>query len=196
MDAKILSVRTKGEKTQLVIIDVAIDTERKKYTVNEGTYRAIGCPLSGNSVSSETLASLEAADAERRAMIKALNILAYADNNERTLIKKLILAGFSRDAANDTAKECVRLGYINEERQMENIIIRCKENLLGPMKMMAKLVSRGFSPTAAKRAIYALETSGELNFAEMKKELCKSKLKDDASFDDKRKLLHKYGYIK
>ena len=88
MDGKILSVRTKGEKTSLVVIDVTIGGERKKYTVNEGTYRAIGCPLSGDLADADALASLERADAERRAMVKALNILSYADNNERMLLSK------------------------------------------------------------------------------------------------------------
>ena len=196
MDGKILSVRTKGEKTPLVIIDVTIGGERKKYTVNEGTYRAIGCPLSGDAADFEKLSALERADAERRAMVKALNILSYADNNERMLLRKLSLAGFPRDIAEETARECVRLGYIDEERQMENVILKCRDAHLGPMKMMAKLLSRGFSAGAAKAAIRSLEESGEIDFAKMRAELIRSKLGDDSDFDKKMKLLYKYGYKK
>ena len=194
--ARIVSVRSKGEKNVLVSLVIEVDGVNKKYTVSEGTYREIGCPLSGENTDEAALARISCEDEEHRAMAKALRILAYADNNERTLMRKLVTAGFGKEVAAETVKECVRLGYVDEHRQAERIIEICASELYGPWKMLKKLVDRGFSPALGRRIITELENSGRLDFLEMKKELLERKLSSDATYDEKRKLLHKYGYTK
>ena len=44
--------------------------------------------------------------------------------------------------------------------------------------------------------IRALEEEEKLDFTKTKKHLLATKLPEDASYEEKRKLLHKYGYIK
>ena len=194
--ARIVSVRSKGEKNVLVTLVIEVDGVNKKYTVSEGTYREIGCPLSGENTDEAALMRISGEDEEHRAMAKALRILAYADNNERTLMRKLITAGFCREVAAETVRECVRLGYVDEHRQAERIIAKCAAELYGPRKMLKKLVDRGYSPALGKKIISELENSGELDFLEMKSELLARKLSSDATYDERQKLLHKYGYIK
>ena len=194
MNAEIISVRKKDDKSSLVILSLFLDGQRQKYTISEGTYREIGCPLSGSLLNEYELEVIVKKDEERRCMIKALNILAYADNNERNLTLKLLRAGFSKDNVLDTVKECTRLGYINEERQAERLIIRCAEQLFGPRKIISKLVSRGYSPSLSKRLISSLELKGEIDFSEQKKLLLEKKLSDGSDPEEKKKLLYRYGY--
>lgn len=196
MSGRIVSVQTKEKVKTLVEITLLSDGEKTKYTVSEGTYRKIGCPLSGEIIDGDSLEILSREDEERRALIKALSILSYADNNEHRLYTKLISHGFGKDAARAAVEECVRLGYIDEDRQLERYILKYHEELLGPKKIMAKLISRSYSASQISKMIRALEEEEKLDFTKAKKHLLATKLPEDASYEEKRKLLHKYGYIK
>ena len=196
MSCKILSVRAKEGKTPLVIITVLTDDKKQKYTISEGTYREIGCPLSGEEIDEEKLSVMLCEDEKRRALLKSLNTLAYADNNKATLRRKLRMAGFSSEASEEAIRECVMRGYIDEERQAERLILKHASELLGPYKIRAKLVSRSYSPSLISKTMKALEERGEVNFRENRALLLSSKLPDDASYDEKMKLLYKYGYVK
>lgn len=194
MSAYITSVRTKGEKTPLVIISVKVGEENSKYTVTEGTYRKIGCPLSGEVIDEEAVGIIAKEDEKRRALQKALSILAYSDNNEKRLYTKLCMAGFGREIARATVVECVNLGYINEERQLERLIVKYNRELLGPRKIIAKLIGRGYSQKAAVQMISRLQESDEISFEESARILIETKLPEGASSEERRKLLYKYGY--
>ncbi len=196
MDAKIISIRTSEKASPLVIIEVSDEKEKHKYKISERTYREIGCPLSGEYIGEEALFIISSEDESRRALQKSLSLLSYADNNEKTLYLKLIRAGFSKEAAKGAVEECVRLGYIDEERQIERFILRASQELIGPYKISAKLLSKGYSSRQIFAFISKLEEEGKIDFAESKQRLMEEKLKGCSSPDEKRKLLHKYGYIK
>ncbi len=196
MNGEILSVRTKEKNESLVVLEIFSEGEKIKYTVNEGTYREIGCPLSGECIDSEALAALTEDDGRRRALAKAASLLSFADNSEKNLKMKLTRAGFSAEHAEFATEECVRLGYIDEARQIEHVITKCHEKLIGPHKIIAKLISRGYSAKRAFRIMRELEERGAIDFDAAKKKLIKEKLAADASREDKQKLLHRYGYLK
>lgn len=196
MSGKILSIRTKGKATSLVELTVICDGEKTKYTISEGTYRKIGCPLSGEIIDGDSFDTLSREDEERRALIKALSILAYADNSQKRLFSKLVNHGFSRDVARSTVEECIRLGYINEDGQLERFILKYCEELFGPKKIMAKLATRGYSPSNISNMIRTLEAQGKIDFTETKRRLLSEKLPSDASYEERLKLLFKYGYAK
>ena len=113
---KIVSLKSKDEKRRLLTLIIDNDGQRFKYTISEGTYRNIGCPLSGEEISTEELEDLTLEDEKRRAMEKALRLLAYADNNGRNLLMKLRKSGFSMDASDFALRECIGLGYIDEKK--------------------------------------------------------------------------------
>ena len=196
MLSKILSVKSKEGKTPLIILEIKSGENRRKYTVSEGTYREIGCPLSGDVIDSEALTSISEEDEKRRALLKALNILAYADNNEKTLYRKLTLAGFSRDTASETVRECVSLGYIDESRQIERLILKHYAEYMGPYKILAKLAARSYKASECSNIMRKLEQTGEIDFDANKKRLLSAKLTQNADFAEKKKILYKYGYIK
>ena len=196
MTYEILSVKSKDKKSTLVQIELLRENERKKYVVSEGTYREIGCPLSGEEIDEDSIAALAEEDERRRALLKALNILSYADNNERTLKRKLITAGFSIAAAESALRECVSLGYVNEEKQLEHLILKYNRELYGPKKIVAKLSSRSYLAKDVIKVIRSLEEAGEIDFAKSKQSLIKTKLPENATYEERMKLLYKYGYIK
>ena len=196
MNAKVISVRSKDGKTPLVIIYTDCDGKKIKYTVSEGTYRDIGCPLSGEILYDRAIEAIAEEDEKRRAMQKALNVLAYADNNEKKLYTKLIMAGFGKEAARSTVCECVRLGYIDEERQIKRLIIRYWAELQGPDKIIYKLISNGYNKNSAYRIMQTLEEDKEIDFSASRDKLIEKKLPSNASAAEKRKLLYKFGYRK
>ena len=189
------SVRAKEGKVPLVVIDAEIDSTRNKYTITEGTYREIGCPLSGEVLEGDEAELLIRRDEERRALAKALSILAYADNGENQLRVKLMRHGFSRASIDEAIKECVRRGYIDDLRIIENSILRLAEDFQGKKKILAKLSAKGFSGSSVVKAISRLEEEGKIDFAEAKRRLISQKLPPDATREEKLKLLHRYGYI-
>lgn len=196
MNAKVTSVRSKDGKTPLVVLYMDTDGEKIKYTISEGTYRDIGCPLSGEILDDDAIEAIAEEDERRRAMQKALNVLSYADNNEKKLYAKLIIAGFGKEAATQAVRECVRLGYVNEERQIKRLIIRYWSELQGPEKIIYKLISKGYDRGTAYRMIETLVQTGEIDFEESRDKLLEKKLPSDATAADKTKLLYKFGYRK
>ena len=196
MSGKILSIRTKGKSVTLIELTVLIGEKKEKYTISEGTYRKIGCPLSGEYIEDDSFDSVFREDEERRAMMKALAILGYADNNERRLYAKLIGHGFSKSAASFAVEECVRLGYIDEKRQLERLILKYHEELLGPGKIAAKLAAKSYSSSEISKMMRKLEDEEKLDFQKTRKLLLDTKLKEGATYEETRKLLYKYGYIK
>lgn len=196
MKSRILSVGAKEGKTPLVIITALTDEKKQRYVISEGTYREIGCPLSGEEIDGERFSILSSEDEKRRALAKSLNVLSYADNNKRALTGKLMRAGFSREAIEYAVTECVMRGYIDEDRQAERLVLKHYAELLGPYKIKAKLTARLYSPALISKTIHALEERGEIDFKENRARLIREKLGEDASYDDKMKLLYKYGYIR
>ena len=196
MSCKILSVGAKEGKAPLVVITALTDDKKQKYVISEGTYREIGCPLSGEEINEENLYTLVFEDEKRRALQKTLNILTFADNNKRALTQKLLRAGFSRDAVDYAIKECVMLGYVDEDRQAEHLVMKYASELLGPYKIAAKLAAKYYPSSTTARAMRRLEERGELDFKKNKAELLSQKLDKDASYDEKMKLLYKYGYLR
>ena len=192
--SKIIYLKESKTKGHLVV-GVINGGEREAYTVSAAVYSTIGSPLRGTELDEDTLAALKEASNSYKALKKALSLLSYADNSERNLRLKLMRAGFSRDISEETVREVVRLGYINESAQLERLILsEANGNLQGPMKIILKLVAKGYSVSSVKRVIEALENAGEIDFDENKNRLLESKISDEDDTEKKYKLLRKYGY--
>ena len=119
--SRLLYIRDAGEALLLLGIDE--EGECVRYTVSRTLYSEIGSPLRGESLDEETMEAVRSYDERRRAKKKALSLLAYSDKNEATLRKRLIAEGFSRELSDDVSREMVNLGYVNEERQLERLIL-------------------------------------------------------------------------
>ena len=171
-------------------LGIVADGETKKYTVPSALVTHL---VRGYELSEEEFSEIVRCDAERRAMDKAASLLAASDKSRITLRLRLIASGFSREIAEETVSECVRLGYLDEERQLTRLVIREAEGgLRGPKYIMRKLSSRGYSLSDVRRVIDALVSSGELDFRENFSRLAEKRGITDP--EELRALAYKYGY--
>lgn len=178
-------------------IRIGISDEEQKHdlTVSESDYREAGSPLSMDEVDADTLYLLKDSDMRYRAELYALRILSFSDNNEKTLLRKLISRGIRADIAADIAHSMVSRGYINEKRQLSLIITEeVNRRLTGPHKLRPKLISKGYSSADIDFEISRLLRSKEIDFERSKKLLIEKKLPPDSNEEEIKKLLYKNGY--
>ena len=171
------------------------DGERYDLTVSEKEYREAGSPLIGDNLTRESFDTLYSADMRYRAKITALNMLSYGDNSEKNLKRKLLAKGLRRDVVEEVTQEMTSRGYINTERQITKLVLNeVGLHHSGPMKIIPKLVAKGYSKSDVTRIISRLEKSGEIDFEEAKTRLLESKLGEGADEAEKKKILYKNGY--
>ena len=184
-----------SKDNKLLLLGISEEGERSRYTVGDSFYRSIGSPATGTFLTDEEIFLIKEEDERVRAMKKALSLLSYSDNNEKGLISKLLRAGFSRQVCIEVAEETVRLGYVDESRQLERLILReANVSLSGYGKYYPKLLAKGYSGADIKAVTSMLVEKGEINFKENAKRLIEKRLPRDASTEDKKKLLYKNGY--
>lgn len=181
--------------TSLLLLGIVGEGESADYTVNSSLYAEIGSPAVGDEIDYASLSAIKHADEHYRAKKKALNILAYADNNKKNLKAKLIRAGFSYEISDRVCEEMVSYGYINENNQLERLImIEANQKLRGPLRIVPALVNKGYSSSDVRRVLNRLVDEGEINFKENSLRLAEKKLPDDFDEEDLKKLLYKNGF--
>ena len=195
MISVIHSIRAKNTKPPTLVLTVVCGEKTAKYNITEGTYRSIGCPLSGEEIDAATMEVIAREDEERRALAKALSVLSYSDKNRRELYARLISAGFSAPAAKAAVKECVIHGYVNESRQLEHLVMKYARALEGPTKICARLTARGYSKNAILETVSELTARGEIDLEQSKQLLISKKYPEGASSEEIKKLLYKHGYF-
>lgn len=179
----------------LLLLGVAEEGESARYTVALSIYEEIGRPSVGAYLEEGQLSAIKYADEVYRAKKKALSLLAYADNNQRTLYSKLIRAGFGRQVASDTVEEMVSLGYINEIRQLERLILNeANVKLRGAGRIIPALTAKGYSSSEVREVLSNLIDDGQIDFKKNARLLIEKKLSDPSDTEEKKKLLYKNGY--
>ena len=179
----------------LLFLGVSEEGESARYTVNLSTYRDIGSPSAGDLLDNGQISAIKYTDQLFRAKKKALNILAFADNNRKTLFIKLQRAGFSRDIAESVCSEMVERGYVNEARQLERLIlVEANIKLRGPLRIAPSLMQKGFSGSQIGEVMSRLVDSGEIDFSKNARLLLEKKLPDGLDEDEAKKILYKNGY--
>ena len=189
---KVIYVRDSASRGYLRI-GLSEDLEKYEYTVSLAQYEALGSPLCD-----EEFFELEAAkeyDMKYHATLHALKILSYGDNNIRTLRDKLLSRSVSSAVADEVCEEMVRLGYVDEHRQLERLIENeVSVKLSGRRKLYAKLIRKGYSKKDIDTVLEDLISRGTVDFTRSKERLIEKKLQQGASEEEKKALLYKYGY--
>lgn len=192
--AKITYIRASKDSV-LLLLGIVEEGELRRYTVNEAVYASVGSPSVHSEIGERELAVIVYADELYRAEKKALSLLSFADNNERTLRAKLARAGFSREVAEEISDKMVKFGYINEERQLERLILNeANGKLRGPMKFMPALAAKGYFASDIRRVTSELVERGEIDFAANAERLIEKKLPADYTDEEKKNLLYRNGY--
>ena len=180
--------------SHLLCLGVEGEGESLRFTVSAAAYASVGRPAVGEELTEHAFAELSYADELYRAEKKALSLLSFADNNERNLCMKLCRAGFSREVARSVCERMVSLGYVDERRQLERLVQRAaNESLLSERRIVEKLCAKGYSRSLVAEVIEELVASGEIDFEENRARLLQG-LSPDASDEEAKKLLFKYGY--
>lgn len=178
-----------------VKIEVKVGSEKKIFTVSEGTYREIGCPLSDDIIDTDTLIAIEKENRKRKVLEKAFRILAFADNNRKNLYRKLIAAGFTKEESEYALEVCLKKGIIDENRQLERLIEKmANTDLFGPYRILPKLAAKGYSASDIRRIMTSLSEAGQIDFKKSADALFE-KMRPE-SYEEKQKILYKYGYKK
>lgn len=183
------------KNSTLLLLGVIEEGELARYTVSASCYADMGCPEVGDFLSEDQLFMLREADELHRARKKALSLLSYADNNRRNLMTKLTRAGFKREVASDVTDEMVSLGYVNEARQLQRLVLNeANVKLRGPSRIIPALVAKGYSSSDVRKAMCELTESGEIDFKKNAKLLMEKKLPEGTDIEEKKKFLFKNGY--
>ena len=195
MNFKLTGLKAYDKKrTKIKLLLKSDDGVSAEYIISEGTYREIGCPLSGDLIPEELLEAVSEEDEAIRADKKASAILAFADNSTARLKMKLRRAGFSAKATEKAVESLTRAGLLDDRRQVKLRIENLwRYKLLGPARIIAKLSAEGYSVTLIKSSIKDLEASVEIDFKKSKHALLEKHAPD--SYEERQKLLYKYGNI-
>ena len=186
--------KTQGGKSLLISLSIDTADGYKEYTISEGTYREIGCPLSDDIIDEEALSRIAFADELLRARRKALGVLSYGDNSEKNLRLKLLRSGARAAIADEVAREMVSLGYVNDKRQIEDLALKYSTSLFGRRKIVAKLLEKGYAREDVNAALTALSKDGRIDFKKNAALLIEKKLTPPYTREDVKKLLYKNGY--
>lgn len=170
------------------------DGEQKiEYTVSEFDYKELGSLLIGDTL--EEPSGFILADMRYRARLCALRLLSYGDNNESSLMRKLISRSISPEVAREVCEEMVSRGYINERRQLERLIeTEANVRLNGRKRIFPRLIAKGYKREEIGEVLESLVDDGVIDFSLIKKRLL-DKYADKYQGEEKRReLLYKHGF--
>ena len=188
---KIVYIRSAGDK-QPLRIGVSSEGESVCYTVSRRAYAELGMPAVGAELSDGEMSALCYADESYRAEKKALFLLALADNNRVTLMRKLVLAGFNREIAEEACALMISLGYIDEQRQLRTLVLAdANRKFYGPGRIIPRLAAKGYRTEDIRAVMRSLVDEGEIDFNSNAHALIDKK---GAKPDEKKTILYKYGY--
>ena len=178
-----------------VAITVSEDGEQKTYTVRLAVYNDLGSPSRSDILDEEDMQTVRDADEYYRGKRAALSILSYGDNNVKTLLQKLRMRSISGETAEKIVEEMVSLGYIDERRQLERLILEdANRKLLGPRKTTPRLLSKGYNLEDIREVYVRLSHSGEIDIEKNKERLILKYLGSEKDTEQVKRLLFKYGY--
>lgn len=107
----------------------------------------------------------ETVEGYQKALNTALHILSGRDHSVRELRQKLEKKGLPEDAIECVVAECLRLGYLDDERAARTLIDRFKRKGCGLRRLRFELSQRGLSGESASallRSRFTLENERDL----------------------------------
>lgn len=194
MQATLKSIRY-ADGGNAVCLRVQAEDDICLYRITARDYEALGTPAAGTPLDGDALAALDEAAGTYAARTRALRMLAYGDNSEKGLLRKLRARGTDPDAAAAAVREMRERGYIREDEQAYRLVLReANTKLRGPRRILAELVQKGYSPETARKAIARAEAEGEVDFDEIAARLIEQKLGPDPDREEEAALLWKQGF--
>ena len=187
---------TEAGNVRLSVIEERFEGEvRRTFTLSHEDDARLGSPAQGEEIDDTLISSLAEAEGRLRARAKALSLLSYSDNSARALSRKLRARGYDRESAEAAVATMIEKGYIREEAQASSLAITAAtRKLWGRRRILPYLYGKGYDLSLARRALDRAVAEGDIDFEEIKQELIARKLGDDATDEERRKLLYRYGH--
>ncbi len=192
---KIVTIKPADTKGYLTL-GCLKDEEKIRLTVDEETYLQIGEPRRSDVLEGENEKAALTASERYGTMLCALRILSFADNSEGALCRKLCEKGYSKTTARETAQEMVRLGYLDEKRQLQTIVkTLANGKLYGPKKIFAYALNKGYRSENVKAVLRELTENKTVDFKENLSILIEKRGKGETlPPDEYGKIKYRYGY--
>lgn len=189
---RIIYIRETKEKG-ILSLGISEGEEISRYTLDMTFVTEAG--LSVGEIDEDSYSKIKARDLYVRGKRKALSLLSFADNSKSALKQKLYHYGIDRETSERIIEEMTSLGYINEDAQLSRMIERLANGqLMGPKKILMRLVSKGYSAGDVKRVMRALTEGGEVDFSENKRLLLEKHSVADGDTEEENRVLYKNGY--
>ena len=140
-----------GEETELCFeISDGENIEKKKLIITSEMFFELGFPH----FPCGKLDEIEYLAKKTAAIKRGIYILSFADNTKKSLARKLVLKGFSKEIALDAADHLEKAGYINEIESAKALSRDLAEKkLYGIKRISSSLYEKGFSRDAIEAAI-------------------------------------------
>lgn len=151
-----------GEETELCFeLSDGEHIEKKKLVITAEMFFELGFPhfpCGKVEISCGKLDEIEYLAEKTAAIKRGLYILSFADNTKKSLVRKLIMKGFSKEIAADAADHLEKTGYINETEAAKTLSHdMAQKKLYGPRRISAALYEKGFSRNAVESAMKELD---------------------------------------
>ncbi len=185
------SVRRSGASMALRLrVETPMGKRTLSVRVPPALYGEAGSPEKGEALSPEAYRLLfweeESAECRRR----AARIQGISPISARALVQKLTLRGFPAEIAEESVLSLKRLGYLNEEDQLSRLVELAAKKYWPQRKLLLALLRKGYG---REDALGAMESANYRDHA-VAQRLMEAKLPRDATEEEKRLLLAKYGF--
>ena len=181
-----------GAYTVTLSIPAACGEREQAYRVSPERYAEAGFPEENDILEGEVLYELIREEEEKRALERAVRILASGDNTALLLERKLRERGFDGRAAKSAVEKLIEGGYLREEDMLLRQFAVFKKRLWGPAKYMPALLSKGFSRELIERVRERASEEGVYDAETVKEELFERF--SPSGVAEERALLYKYGF--
>lgn len=151
-----------GEETELCFeLSDGEHIEKKKLVITAEMFFELGFPhfpCGKVEISCGKLDEIEYLAEKTAAIKRGLYILSFADNTKKSLVRKLIMKGFSKEIATEAADNLEKTGYINEAEAAKTLSRDMAEKkLYGARRISAALYEKGFSQSSVQAAMDELD---------------------------------------
>ena len=151
-----------GEETELCFeLSDGEHIEKKKLVITAEMFFELGFPhfpCGKVEISCGKLDEIEYLAEKTAAIKRGLYILSFADNTKKSLVRKLIMKGFSKEIATEVADNLEKTGYINEAEAAKTLSRDMAEKkLYGARRISAALYEKGFSQSSVQAAMDELD---------------------------------------
>lgn len=169
------------------------DAEKERLFITEKSYEKLGAPKKGSILSEEDAEKLRLAHRRYEAVRRALSILAFSDNSEAMLMRKLCARKIRREDAAFALAYVKSKGLIRERDQLDRLVMRlAHEKLYGRTRIVRALCEKGYRAEDIRESIDGLCEEGELDFDEIKRALFEKKQPKDEV--ERRKIAYTHGF--